>query len=162
MKHILITTIAAVFLVGCGESQPPKPPTAEAPDISIHQAVFDGNIEAVKQHLAAGTDANAKTGVGETPMQIAYQKGHTEIVELLIANGADGNAKGDGQTPLHGAAYWGSKEIVQLLIAKGVDVNAKDDFGRTPLDFAKPYPKTADLLRKHGGKTGEELKAEGK
>jgi hypothetical protein len=42
-----------------------------------------------------------------------------------------------------------------------VDVNAKDDFGRTPLDFAKPYPKTADLLRKHGGKTGEELKAEG-
>ncbi len=178
MKSILVSIVAAVLLVGCGEAQqsappaeakpaepvaeaaPPEPPTTEAPDISIHQAVFDGNIEAVKQHLAAGTDANAKTGVGETPMQIAYQKGHTEIVELLIANGADGNAKGDGQTPLHGAAYWGNKEIVELLIAKGADVNAKTNDGETPLDYAKG--EIADLLRKHGGKTAEELKTEGK
>ncbi|MDP6083034.1 MAG: ankyrin repeat domain-containing protein, partial [Verrucomicrobiota bacterium] len=65
---------------------------------------------------------------------------------------------GDGQTPLHGAAYWGSKEIVQLLIAKGVDVNAKTNDGETPLDLAKG--EIGDLLRKHGGKTGEELKAE--
>ena len=51
-----------------------------------------------------------------------------------------------------------------LLIAKGTDVNAKDDGGRTPLDWAisNNHPETADLLRKHGGKTGEELKAEGK
>jgi ankyrin repeat protein len=42
-------------------------------------------------------------------------------------------------------------------------VNAKDDFGRTPLDLAiqKSRTETADLLRKHGGKTGEELKAVG-
>ncbi len=54
----------------------------------------------------------------------------------------------------------GNKEIVELLIAGGTDVNAKDEDGRTPLDWA---PKeTADLLRKHGGKTGQELKAEGK
>ncbi|MDP6527028.1 MAG: ankyrin repeat domain-containing protein, partial [Kiritimatiellia bacterium] len=98
MKQLLITTIAAVVLVGCGvrESAPapeakPEPTTAKAPDISIHDAAYEGNIEAVKQHLVSGADVNAKTGVGETPMQIAYQKGHTEIVELLIANGADGN-----------------------------------------------------------------------
>ena len=67
MKHLLLTTIAAVMLVGCGEleeSAPspeaqPKPPTAEAPDISIHGAAEKGNIEAVKQHIAAGTDVNA-------------------------------------------------------------------------------------------------------
>jgi ankyrin repeat protein len=43
-------------------------------------------------------------------------------------------------------------------------VNAKDDDGKTPLDRAIKYnqSETADLLRKHGGKTGEELKAEGK
>ena len=40
------------------------------------------------------------------------------------------------------------------------DVNAKDNDGQTPLDWAKSYPETANLLRKHGGKTGEELKAE--
>ena len=56
------------------------------------------------------------------------------------------------------------KEIVELLIAKGADVNAKNDWGWTPLDWAIQLnePETTDLLRKHGGKTGEELKAEGK
>ena len=88
MKHLLITTIAAVVLVGCGEAQQPalapevKPvePVAEAakpttppkavsakkgadparginprpPDISIHKAAYDGNIEAVKQDLVLG------------------------------------------------------------------------------------------------------------
>jgi len=52
------------------------------------------------------------------------------------------------------------KEIVELLIGGGADVNAKEKYGRTPLDWA--LGETADLLRKHGGKTGEELKAEGK
>ncbi len=44
------------------------------------------------------------------------------------------------------------------------DVNAKDNDGDTPLDWAirLKQTETADLIRKHGGKTGEELKAEGK
>ena len=66
MKSQLIAIVAAVVLVGCGESQQsapapeskPEPPTAKAPDISIHDGALDGNIEAVKQHLAAGTDVN--------------------------------------------------------------------------------------------------------
>jgi ankyrin repeat protein len=75
---------------------------------------------------------------GWTPLPFAAGNGHKEIVELLIAEGADVNVKdNNGWTPLHTA----TKEIAELLIAKGVDVNAKDDFGRTPLDFAKPYPK---------------------
>ena len=63
-------------------------------------------------------------------------------------------------TPLHEAALRGHKEIVELLIAKGADVNAKDDGGMTPLAVAIHFkhPETADLLRKHGGKTGEEEK----
>ncbi|MBT3615603.1 MAG: hypothetical protein HN707_04255, partial [Verrucomicrobia bacterium] len=48
---LLLTTIAAVLLVGCGPS---------VPDISMYDAAEVGNIEAVKQHLAAGTDVNAK------------------------------------------------------------------------------------------------------
>ena len=65
------------------------------PDISIFDAAKDGNIKAVKQHITAGTDVNAKNKDGDTPLDEAISK-------------------------------------------------------------------TADLLRKHGGKTGGELKAEGK
>jgi ankyrin repeat protein len=196
--------------------------TAKAPDISIHDATKEGNIEAVKQHLddggdvnltdndgmtplhfaafkghkeivkvliaegadvsvshdgytplhaagnkeiaelliAKGADVKAKEVDGETSLHYAASEGHKEVAELLIANGADVNVtRDDGGTPLYHAARWGHKNTTALLIAAGADVNAKDDKGRTPLDRAVGYTETADLLRKHGGKTAEELKA---
>ena len=62
MKYLLLTTIASVVLVGCG----PQPP-----DISIHKAAYDGNIKAVKQHLAAGTNVNGMSDWGKTPLHLA-------------------------------------------------------------------------------------------
>ena len=76
-------------------------------------------------------------------------------------------------TSLHFAAESGSNQIAEWLISIGQNINATDDCDRTPLDLATEDQccigpikaaknKTADILRKHGGKTGEELKAEGK
>ena len=157
MKHLLLTTIAAVVLVGCGNPEA---------DRALHDAARKGNIYAVKQHLAAGADVNVKNDVGVTPLHRATRDGLKEIAELLISNGADVNAKTNKYrwAPLHYAAIGGEKEVVELLIAKGANVNAKMVDGRTTLDAAiyGKNPETADLLRKHGGKTGAELKAEGK
>ena len=124
MKHLLLTTIAAVVLVGCATTQSPEPTTTKAPDISIHDAAKAGDIETVKQHIAAGTDVNAKDKYGRTPLYCAARRSHKEIAELLIAKGADVNAKGEaGYTPFHHVAHQGQREIVELLIANGADVN---------------------------------------
>ena len=67
-------------------------------------------------------------------------------------------------TPLHWVAFGGKNEIVELLILNGADVNAMNNDGDTPLDFAIKFKntETTELLHKHGAKTVEELKAEGK
>jgi len=88
-----------------------------------------------------------------------------EVAQILISAGSDMNAKDKaGRTPLHYSAGEGHKKFVKLLIFKGVDINAKESDERTPLDWAIQFQEseTADLLRKHGGRKAEELKAEGK
>ena len=99
--------------------------------VALSDAVRTGNIEDVKKHLAAGADVNAKTADGTTPLHNAAVYGHTEVAELLIANGANMNA----------------------IIASGRNQ------GKTPLDLAiwRKKNEAADLLRQHGGRTGEEL-----
>ena len=87
MKHILITTIAAVLLVGTAFADP------------IHDAANIGDIGDVQAELDAGVDVNAKDNLGA--FRYAASGGHKEITELLIAEGADVNAKdGDDETPL--------------------------------------------------------------
>ena len=157
---LLLTTIAAVVLVGCGESQQPvpqaepvepiveaarpEPPAAKVSDIDIHEAVEEGDIEAIKQSLASGADVNKKSASGLTALHRAALGGRAEV--------------------------W--FKIAELLIAKGADANAKSELGETPLDYAsgvenglepKRYrssevkarlKKISNLLRKHGGKKG--------
>ena len=81
-----------MVLVGCGQSQQstpvpeskpvepvavaakPETPTAKAPDIPIREAVKTGNVEAVKQHLDAGADVNAKGKYGRAPLHYAASR----------------------------------------------------------------------------------------
>jgi len=146
MKHLLLTTIAAVVLVGCG------------PSMSIYEAAQAGNITVVKQHLDAGVDVNAKDDSGWTLLHSTAGYGHKKIAELLIAEGADVNAMGGllEWTPLHQAAFGSHKEIVEVLIGKGADVNAKTKNGFTSLDISSESD-IAGYLREQGAKSGAEF-----
>ena len=107
---------------------------------------------------------NAKNIYKRTPLYYAAGNGMYEVVSLLISKSKNLNNIDDyGLTPLHIAAK-GHKKITLTLIENGSDVNTKDKNGNTPLDIAAENQNTeiADLLRKHGAKTSEELKAEGK
>ena len=111
MKHLLLTTIAAVVLVGCGEA---------VKDISITEAAESGNIKAAKQHLAAGTDVDAMDKWDRIPLFYAAYKGHKEVAELLIAKGADLNAKTkNGNTALDLAIQYNQSEIADFLRKHG-------------------------------------------
>ena len=191
MKSKLIAIVAAVVLVGVWLLMPPpihraafsgnieavKQHLADGVDVDakswgftlLHAATDEGHKEIVELLIAEGADVNVKDWFRFTPLHDAADRGHKEITELLIAEGADVNLMNkDGVTPLHEAATYGHKEVAELLIAEGADVNAEimsvKFRGETALDWAIAFKETelADLLRKHGGKTGEELKAEGK
>ena len=105
----------------------------------LHKVCENGNIESVKKHIDSRSDLNAKNMGGWLSLHSvanSSDKG-VEITELLIANGADVNAKDNwGSTPLHSAVWAGHKKLVHLLIARGEDIHTKNDEGVTPLQDA--------------------------
>ncbi len=99
---------------------------------------------------------SARDADGSTPLHCATWKGHLNVVEVLLAHGADVNAHNHndhwGTTPLHAAAHANQKAIAELLIAHGADIHAINLNGRTPLaetEFHKAKP-VANLLKQHG------------
>ena len=76
-----------------------------------------------------------------TPLFIAYQKGHIDIVKALLrTNGIDVNkANSDGVTSLDIASFQGHTDIVKsLLRTKGINVNKANSDGVTPLFLGFP------------------------
>ena len=128
---------------------------AKGADISaLHFALYMKDEAKAGSLIEGGADVNKRTPYGTTPLIRAVDAGFKDIVELLIAKGANVNAKDNWDwTPLHSAVY-GHNEIVELLIAKGANVNARDKAGRTPLWYAQDegHTKIVELLRKHGAK----------
>ncbi len=119
-----------------------------APKIDIHTAVATGNIAAVKQHIAAGTDINLKDAMGgSSPLITACLYEQKEIAKLLIDSGADlGFKNNDGSTPLHVAAFFCKPDMVKLLLEKKANKMIKNKYGSTALEtIAGPYSEVKTL-----------------
>lgn len=121
--------------------------TVDKPSMDIQTAIISGNLEAVKQHIEAGTDINQKEPMGgSTPIMSAATFNKPEIAEALINAHADLTIKNnDGSTALHTAAFFGRIEIVQMLVDAKADKTIKNNFGATPRetvmgDFAEIKP----------------------
>ncbi|MBD3273629.1 hypothetical protein GF385_04755, partial [Candidatus Dependentiae bacterium] len=83
--------------------------------------------------------SNAENFIKSTPLHFAAEKGHQEIVKILLARGADFSAKDKFKnTPLYYAAKKGHQDIVKMLLDK--DANPSSDaenyFKYTPLHAA--------------------------
>jgi hypothetical protein len=135
----IILSAALFILVACKEKNVQAPGNAvsqiksKPPKIDLHAAVLSDNVEAVKQHIAAGSNLNEKDPLGgSSPLISASLFGKTAIAKLLIDAGADLNFRNnDGSTALHTAAFFCRPEIVQLLLKKGADKTIKNKYGST-------------------------------
>jgi ankyrin repeat protein len=144
----------------------------------LHQIAARGDAAAVRRSLESGADVNATNYEGRTALQLAAEAGHKEVVDILLAGGAEKDAfiaaflgdlafiegalkddpgfaeKGDAsnQTLLHWAARGGHVETAELLLDRGADANAVDDEEHTPLIMAamNGHRQTAEVLLAHG------------
>lgn len=103
-------------------------------------AAAHGDLEAVTLLLKYGADSNVATTkpvigagapyAGKTCLHVAASRGHSQVVSLLLANGAVVDSKDvTGRTPLYDAP---SIECVELLIDHGADVHVQDLYGMSP------------------------------
>lgn len=117
------------------------------------KAVKEGKTAEVHHLLREGYSADA-SNVEETPLMLAAEGGHTDVILTLISNGADVNAKNPRnlRTPLHYASVLGNTSTVEALILHNADVDAREELERTPLHFASfwDHAETVGMLLKHG------------
>jgi hypothetical protein len=103
---------------------------------TIAQAAFHGDVQRVRELLAAGSDPLDQSERSENPLFLAAFSGHAEVCRLLLEAGLDIEAgTGNESTPLMTAALWGHVDVVRLLIEHGANVRAKRG-SNTPLKAA--------------------------
>lgn len=139
-KLTMLIVLTSVIVASCGNSpgntnsknDSSTKPQVKVPQLNIHAAAYLGDLNAIKQHIKAGTDLNQKDEYGSTPLTIAATFGKTEAAKALIEGGADINlSNADGSTPLHVAAFFCRTEIVKALLQKGADKSLRNKYGST-------------------------------
>lgn len=130
------------------------------PGKTLVDASIRGDILSVKRYLDGGGDPNVKNLLDDNALFFAADKGHKEIVRLLLENGAKVNVTCMNSTPLHQAVATKDLDIVKMLVEYGANINAltKDD-EKTPLDYAMlgNVPHIASYLKQHGALYSVEL-----
>jgi ankyrin repeat protein len=102
-------------------------------------ACFFGHYETAQYLIKAGAAVNSasRNDLQATPLHSATAADNLEIVDLLLANGADPNTREQGGfTPLHAAAQNGNLDIIRALIYGGADLDARGMDGKLPVDVA--------------------------
>src|SRR5258707_268186 len=117
---------------------------------SLGLAIFFRQPELARTLIARGADVNAtaRNAFRVAPVHAAAAIRDAATMRLLLAHGADSNARQQlGYTALHTAAQLGDEDIVDLLLAHGADPHAAGDDGKTPLDLAGAHGHVAIVKR---------------
>ena len=109
--------------------------------MDLRSACRKGNLEEVRRLIKEGCNVNTRGGYhGTTPLIEAAIRGHDQVVEELMREGAHVNVKDNEQrTALYWASCNGHCTIVTTLIAAGADISVPDQRGVTPLMRASDW-----------------------
>ena len=128
------------------------------PSDTLYDAIENWDTKAVAKFLAEGAPVDEPDAydADDLPLHHVAQCGFVDIAELLLAKGADVNARRapNQDTPLHDAVFWRQLAMAEFLLSKGADPNAKDRWGDTPMYWPLKNRNAAmiKLLKRYGGK----------
>ncbi|MBP0029761.1 ankyrin repeat domain-containing protein [Roseofilum sp. Guam] len=135
-------------------------------DTLLMRAARMGSLALVQLLLSKGMDVNARNGDSTALIHaLTYynsEEENLEVIEALLAAGADPNLGYKGGTALTRAIYRGSVDAIRALLAAGVDIEQRDREGQTALSLAKFLGRSdiLNLLREQVGDRAKELEEE--
>ncbi|XP_019944907.2 dynein axonemal heavy chain 12 [Paralichthys olivaceus] len=100
---------------------------------ALHECAFLGLENFVYLLLESGADPNACDVRKKTPLALAAQNGHFNVVEVLLQKGAHAWCESDSGTILFDAAASGNPDIISLLLENGADPNVPLYSGHLPI-----------------------------
>ena len=132
VRQALLVCGVCLFVTACG---------TRPPSISLYAAVEKSDLQAVQQHIAAGTDLDGKNSSGWTALHLAAMYGNLAMVKALIAGGADDSVTGqNGNTPLEVALEKGHTAVAEYLQSRN------ENRGRQLIDGGTGVSEALDLL----------------
>jgi uncharacterized protein len=119
---------------------------------ALHLASFFGRLACVEWLLGHGSDVNAtsRNAAANRPLHSAVAGRHGALAALLLARGAEPDAKQHGgYTALHSAAQHGDTALVDALLVYGASASLRDEAGKDAAQYAeeKGHPALAARLR---------------
>ncbi|XP_067997551.1 acyl-CoA-binding domain-containing protein 6 isoform X1 [Melanerpes formicivorus] len=127
--------------------------TIREEDKNIFDYCRENNIDYVTKAIRSKkVDVNATDEEGRALLHWACDRGHKELVSVLLQHAADINSQdGEGQTALHYAAACEFLDIVELLLKSGADPTLRDQEGCLPEEVTDCKAITAALQQHTAG-----------
>lgn len=129
LSALLLATAAGAFAISAPEDagvdwRGPDGSTA------LQWAVYEGDIDRVRQLIDDGADVTVANNYGANAMQLAAEVGNVELLKLLLDAGADPDSPNpEGQTALMLVARTGNVAAAKLLVEHGATINAREGWG---------------------------------
>ncbi|KAJ1412676.1 ankyrin repeat-containing domain protein [Ochromonadaceae sp. CCMP2298] len=121
-----------------------------APSEAVFQCVTDGDLEALRKYVLGGDSVNVANEEKMTPLHFAADRGHSDISEFLLQNGANVDAvDSSGQTALMYAVACEYKDVVEILLRFKADLSIRNSEGIAVMEMEDIDAEISALFQAH-------------